>query len=51
MGQSVQGAILVISGVAVGVLCDACFSPVGLPDVSQADLEPASGGTGALLFS
>jgi hypothetical protein len=30
---------------------DAWFSPVGLLDVSQADLEPASGDTGALLFS
>jgi hypothetical protein len=27
------------------------FSPVGLLDVSQAGLEPVSGGTGALLFS
>jgi hypothetical protein len=36
----------------VGIPHDAYCSPVGLPtDVSQADLEPVSGGTLALLFS
>jgi hypothetical protein len=40
-----------IPGVAVGIPHDAWFSPVGLLDVSQAGLELASGGTGALLFS
>jgi hypothetical protein len=35
----------------VGILCDAWCSPVGLLNISQAGLEPASGGPGALLFS
>jgi hypothetical protein len=40
-----------IPGVAVGLVCDACCSPVGLRNISQAGLELASGGMGALLFS
>jgi hypothetical protein len=40
-----------ILGVAGGILHDAWCSPVGLLNVSQAGLEPASGGTAALLFS
>jgi hypothetical protein len=35
----------------VGMPCDAWCSAVGLPDVSQAGLEPASGSKGALPFS
>jgi hypothetical protein len=42
---------LFIPGVAVGIPHDAWFSPSGLPNVSQAGLELASGGTSALLFS
>jgi hypothetical protein len=40
-----------ILGVAGGILHDAWCSPVGLLNVSQAGLEPASGGAAALLFS
>jgi hypothetical protein len=40
-----------ITGVAGEMLHDAWCSPVGLLNVSQAGLEPASGDTGALLFS
>jgi hypothetical protein len=32
------------------ILCNAWCPPVGLPNVSQASLEPASGGMRALLF-
>jgi hypothetical protein len=46
-----RGLCWFIPGVGVGVLCDACCSPVGLPNVSQAGLELASGDVGALLFS
>jgi hypothetical protein len=35
----------------VGIPHDVWGSPVGLPDITQAGLEPLSGGTGALLFS
>jgi hypothetical protein len=44
-GQSVQRLCWFIPGVAMRI------SPIGLPDVSQASLERASGGMGALLFS
>jgi hypothetical protein len=50
-GQSAQGAMLFTPGVAGEILCDACCSPVGLPNVSQAGLELTSCGAGALLFS
>jgi hypothetical protein len=36
---------------AVGILGDACCSPVGLPNVSQAGLEPVCGSLVALLSS
>jgi hypothetical protein len=39
-----------VPGVAVGIPCALICSPVGLMDVSQAGLEPVSGGAGALLF-
>jgi hypothetical protein len=43
------------AGLSQGWLWEYCMtlicSPVGLLDVSQAGLEPASGDTGALLFS
>jgi hypothetical protein len=40
-----------ILGVAGRIPCDAWCSPVGLLNVSQAGLEPATGGAGALLVS
>jgi hypothetical protein len=40
-----------IPGMAGGIPCDAWCSPVGLPNVSQAGLKPASSGAAALLFS
>jgi hypothetical protein len=40
-----------IPWVAGGIPCDAWCSPAGLLHVSQAGLEPASGGMGALLLS
>jgi hypothetical protein len=43
--------VSVCPGVAVGIPCDAWCSHVGMPNVSQAGLEPASGSVGALLFS
>jgi hypothetical protein len=46
-----RGLCWFILGVAVGIPHDACCSPVGLLDVSQAGLELASGCTGALLLS
>jgi hypothetical protein len=49
--HSVQGLCWFILGLAVGIPHDAWCSPVGLPDVSQAGLEPLSGDIGALLFS
>jgi hypothetical protein len=45
-----RGLCWFIPGMTVGIPCDAWCSPVGLPDISQASLELASGGTGALLF-
>jgi hypothetical protein len=50
-GQSVQEAILVYPRGGVGILHDACLLTCWSVDVSQAGLEPVSGGTGALLFS
>jgi hypothetical protein len=53
-GQGVslsEGLCWFIPGMAVGTPCDSCCSPVGLLNVSQANLEPVSGGMGALLFS
>jgi hypothetical protein len=35
----------------LGILHDACGSPVGLLNISQAGLEEVSGSVGALLFS
>jgi hypothetical protein len=49
--QSAQGAMQFIVGVAGGKLCGVWCSPVGLLNVSQAGLEPVSGGMAALLFS
>jgi hypothetical protein len=49
-GQSVQGAMLVYPRCGWGNT-DAWCLPVGLPNVSQAGLEPASGSMVALLFS
>jgi hypothetical protein len=46
-----RGLCWFIPGVAMRIPHDACCSTVGLPDVSQAGLEPASGARGALLFS
>jgi hypothetical protein len=46
-----RGLCWFVSGVAVRIQCDAWCSPFSLLDVSQAGLELASGGTGALLFS
>jgi hypothetical protein len=40
-----------IPGMAGGKLRDAWHSPVGLPNVSQAGLEPAHGGAATYLFS
>jgi hypothetical protein len=53
-GQGVspsRGLCWFIPGVALGIPCDAWCSPVGMPNVSQAGLELAFGGAGALLFS
>jgi hypothetical protein len=46
-----RGLCWFIPGVVGGILCNAWCSPVGLPNVSRAGLELASGGMGALLFS
>jgi hypothetical protein len=46
-----RGLCWFIPGVAVGIPSDAWCSSVGLPDVSQAGLETASGDVGAVLFS
>jgi hypothetical protein len=46
-----RGLCWFILGVAGGILHKAWHSPVGLPNVSPAGLEPASGDTAALLFS
>jgi hypothetical protein len=46
-----RGLCWLIPGVAVGILHDPWCSPVGMPNVFLAGLEPASGSMGALLFS
>jgi hypothetical protein len=46
-----RGLCWFILGVTGGKPHDALWSPVGLPNVSQAGLEPLSGGLEALLFS
>jgi hypothetical protein len=53
MGQGVSLTRVlcwIIPGVAKGILWDAWCLPVGLLNVSQVGLVPASGGLGALLF-
>jgi hypothetical protein len=42
-GQSARGAMLAYPRMAVGILCDAWCSHVGLPNVSQAGFQLASG--------
>jgi hypothetical protein len=46
-----RGLYWFILGVSGGILHDTWCSPVGLPNVSQAGLESAHGGTAAFLFS
>jgi hypothetical protein len=46
-----KGLCWFIPGVAMGIPCATYLLTFGLLNVSQAGLVPASGGTGALLFS